>query len=413
MIASSITIYDMTTPSTVGAAGFYATVRGGAPAGDAVLRMETSKKGTLLLAGRTWSLTGDVAGRKLRGKAGPSSLDLRIVNRRQLRGTADGEAEQLDRQVLRPIPPSEMAQSDPGPTGAMKTFMDGVPDYRAAVGDSNTFWYAFGPVLYRGRLDGSARVLGIASDPGPTECLPFVRRTLVGDSGQKTQGFLAKLGLTRSYVLVNAFAVALHPSRAAKGKALLETNAVIKAWRHGFYDRLLGGEIQAIVAFGDNAQAAYDVWAQANPAVAHVPVVKVAHPAAVDRTGSGNDAGLKGWARAVTRLRAVVTPDAEGDPGGPNFGAYFTELDYARVPRWDLPKVAPAYVGDDSWGRTASPRHNNCCDRPVPDDDVSLILTPPPDQGPSLRYRYKDGKLVKTTRNGKVVATDPFGIPLP
>ena len=52
------------------------------------------------------------------------------------------------------------------------------------------------------------RVLGIASDPGPSECLPFARRTLIGDSGQKTQGFLAKLGLTRSYVLVNAFAVA-------------------------------------------------------------------------------------------------------------------------------------------------------------------------------------------------------------
>ncbi len=31
---------------------------------------------------------------------------------------------------------------------------------------------------YQGRLDGSARVLAIASDPGPTERLPVVRRTL-------------------------------------------------------------------------------------------------------------------------------------------------------------------------------------------------------------------------------------------
>ena len=36
----------------------------------------------------------------------------------------------------------------------MKAVMDGTPDYQVAVGDETTFWYAFGPVLYRGRLDG-------------------------------------------------------------------------------------------------------------------------------------------------------------------------------------------------------------------------------------------------------------------
>jgi hypothetical protein len=296
----------------------------------------------------------------------------------------------------------------------MKTFMDTVPDYGAAVGDTSTFWYAFGPVLYRGRLDGSARVLGIASDPGPTECLPFVRRTLVGDSGQKTQGFLAKLGLTRSYVLVNAFAVALHPSMAAKGRQLLQTNAALKAWRNAFYDRLLGGhQIQAIVAFGDNAQLAYDIWAAGNASVAHIPVAKIAHPAAVDRTGSGKDPALRAWAKAVTTLRGVVSADPDGDPGLPNFGSYFTENDYARIPRWDLPAAAPLYVGDDSWGRGANPRHNNCCDRPSPDDGKSLILTPPPAQGELLRYRYKNGALAKTTnKSGKTVQTDSNGIPL-
>ena len=52
----------------------------------------------------------------------------------------------------------------------------------------------------------------------------------------------------------------------------------------------------------------------------------------------------------------------------PNFGAYFTEVDYAQIPRWDFPTVSPNYVGDDSWGRAANPRHNNCCERPSPDD---------------------------------------------
>jgi hypothetical protein len=375
--------------------------------------METATKGTLSLAGRTWTLRGDPATKKLTGRAVGSVLELKIVRRSLLRGTVDGAPLELVRAVLRPIPPAERAQFDAGPTGAMRTFLGSVPDYQASVGDTSTFWYAFGPVLYRGRLDGSARVLGIASDPGPTECLPFVRRTLVGDSGQKTQGFLAKLGLTRSYVLVNAFAVALHPSKAAKGRQLLKDNAALRTWRHGFFDRLLaGGGLQAIVAFGDNAQRAYDLWAATSPAAAGVPVFKIAHPAAVDRIGSGNDAALKGWAKAVAALRGVVTPDPDGDPGTPGFGSYFTEADYVRVPRWDLPKASPAYVGDDSWGRASTPRHNNCCDRPSPDDRVSLILSPPPDQGIVLRYRYQAGKLLKATKkNGQVVPTDPNGIP--
>ncbi len=241
-----------------------------------------------------------------------------------------------------------------------------------------------------------------------------MRRTLVGDSGQKTQGFLAKLGLIRSYVLVNAFAVALHPGKASKGRQILANNATLATFRHGFYDRLLaGGALEAVVAFGDNAQLAYDLWAASNPAVGAIPVVKVAHPAAVDRGGSGNDAALKAWAKAVTTLRAIVTPDPAGDASGPNFGAYFTECDYARIPRWDLPQPAPAYAGDDSWGRAATPQHNNCCERPSPDDAKSLLLTPPAGQGVFLRYRYKAGALEKTMKkNGTTVPTDAFGIPL-
>jgi hypothetical protein len=256
--------------------------------------------------------------------------------------------------------------------------------------------------------------LCIASDPGPTECLPFIRRTLVGDSGQKTQGFLAKLGLTRSYVLVNAFAVAMRPSKKTKGLNALKTNATLRAARHGLYDRLLaGGALQAVVAFGDVAHKAYDLWAASNPAVNAVPNFKLAHPAAVDRTESGNDTALKGWGKAVTDLRAIVTPDAGGSASGPNFGNYFTEVDYVRIPRWDLPPMAPGYSGDDSWGRAANPRHNNCCERPSPDDKVSLLLTPAPGQGQFLRYKYQNGNLLGAKKkNGQNVPVDAFGIPV-
>src|SRR5215470_8204685 len=218
----------MAAPSTISVCGFFAATRAGVPAGEATLRMKTAVLGTLSLGGQSWNLKGDPAAKKIRGTKAGSVMELKILTNSKLKGTVDGDTLELVRSVLRPITAAEMAQSDPGPTGAMKTVMDGTPDYSVEVNDTTTFWYEFGNVLYRGRLDGSARVICIASDPGPTECLPFMRRTLVGDSGQKTQGFLAKLGLTRSYVLVNAFAVAMHPGEKTKGLSALRTNAAIR-----------------------------------------------------------------------------------------------------------------------------------------------------------------------------------------
>src|ERR671933_994621 len=93
------------------------------------------------------------------------------------------------------------------------------------------FWYDWGPVFYRGRLDGSARVLCVASDPGPTERVAM--RTLVGDAGQRVQGFLTKIGLTRSYVCLNAFAYALFPS-SSHAETILRDQAQT-AWRNELF----------------------------------------------------------------------------------------------------------------------------------------------------------------------------------
>ncbi|MGH8663878.1 MAG: hypothetical protein ACREUX_06390 [Burkholderiales bacterium] len=403
----------MAAPSTIGAAGYYRATGAGFDATEAVIRMRNATRGTLAIGDRTWRLSADPDRKRLEGKFRRSVVSLRIANRTRLAGKLDGEALELVRSVLQPIAGAELAEFDAGPSADVQALMDATPDYEVEVGDSTTFWYAFGPVLYRGRLDGTARVLGIASDPGPSECLPFARRTLIGDSGQKTQGFLTKLGLTRSYALVNAFAVAMRPGARSKGLRALRTNAAIAAARHRLYDRLLeGGALQAIVAFGDVAHEAYDLWAASNPAVKAVPRFKLAHPAGVDREASGDDAALRAWRRAIGRLRKIVTPDDDGQANGPNYGDYFTELDYARIPRRDLPPMAPLYIGDDSWGRAANPRHNNCCMRPRPDDSVSLDLTPPQGQGRFIRYKFHKGELVGAKyKNGRRVAVDSFGIP--
>jgi hypothetical protein len=96
---------------------------------------------------------------------------------------------------------------DKGPLADLARHFAAVPGYQIATADHrNLFWWDCGPVFYRGRLNKTAKVIGIASDPGPTE--RFVGRTLVGDAGQRVQGLLTKIGLTHSYVLVNAFAYA-------------------------------------------------------------------------------------------------------------------------------------------------------------------------------------------------------------
>src|SRR6266536_1313305 len=65
------------------------------------------------------------------------------------------------------------------------------------------FRVEWGPVFHRGRLDGTARVLVIGQDPGSHESI--ARRILVGEAGQRIQGFLVKLGIETSYVMVNTF----------------------------------------------------------------------------------------------------------------------------------------------------------------------------------------------------------------
>ena len=72
-----------------------------------------------------------------------------------------------------------MIEFDPGPPSAFAELFAQAPDYAPY---KEHFWYDWGPVFYRGRLDDSARVLCIASDPGPTERIAL--RVLVGETGK-------------------------------------------------------------------------------------------------------------------------------------------------------------------------------------------------------------------------------------
>ena len=185
-----------------------------------------------------------------------------------------------------------MAEFDRGPTAALAEFFERVP----TPSKPEAFWFDWGPVFYRGRLDGSARVLCLGSDPGPTERI--AGRCLVGNAGQRVQGFLSKLGLTRSYVCLNAWAYAVHPSWAMGQQRRLEEPAELE-WRNELYDRVTGPQLEAIIAFGGMARRAVELW-ESQP---DVTVLEVPHPSSRDPKKL-----LDSWRAAVTQLRGIVTP---------------------------------------------------------------------------------------------------------
>lgn len=253
-----------------------------------------------------------------------------------------------------------MSEFDRGPSAKFAKFFDRVPDPPV----KEDFWFDWGPVFYRGRLDGSARVLCLASDPGPTERI--AGRSLVGNAGQRVQGLLAKLGLTRSYVCLNAWAYALHPSRASAQRKRLAEEAQLR-WRDRLYDAATGPKLQAIIAFGAMAQEAAALWS-GRP---DVELCAVPHPSSRDERRL-----LEEWGAAVARLRGLVTPD-DGDHSASNYGTEFTEADYAPIPRRDLPFGVPAFLGDDAWVRARAGGAHNSVGRPSPDDGHTLIWRAP------------------------------------
>jgi hypothetical protein len=164
---------------------------------------------------------------------------------------------------------------------------------------------------------------------------------------------------------VNAFPYALHPSWGQSADELL-SEPTQATWRNSFFDAVRPGQLQAVVAFGSNAQKAFELW----PGKPNVPVERIPHPSSRDAAKLVTD-----WHAAITRLRQHINPDPDGDAHGPNYGSSFRESDYAPIPRRDLPFGVPSFLGNDAKGRTGHPRRNNCVERPTPDDGVTLIWT--------------------------------------
>lgn len=226
---------------------------------------------------------------------------------------------------------------DPGPPLAWAPFLAAAPLAYYEQHPAGRFRLDFGPVYYRGRLDGSARVIVVGQDPSTNELL--AHRILIGSSGQRLQGFLRKLGLTRSYVMVNAFLWSVFGQFDAELRAI-SLEAPILDYRNALLDRLAAeNTVQAVLAIGNGAQHAVEHW----PGRQALPVFQITHPAALDEA-----ALLASWNAALPGLLAVVGPDDDGQPDATPYGQSFQPGDTAPIPPHDLPFGVPPWQGDGS-----------------------------------------------------------------
>jgi uracil-DNA glycosylase len=229
--------------------------------------------------------------------------------------------------------------------------------------DFRTEW---GPIFHRGRLDGSARVLIIGQDPGQHENV--LRRILVGEAGRRAQGFLAKLGIQKSYVLVNALLYSVYGSNGAK----YVKKAAVADYRNSWISGILApGKVEAVVTFGTMAKDAWTKFTAVNGVPGGVAVANLTHPTFPESAGgtkaekaANTKKMLQQWSTALQTLHpAVKHKDAPNTPLIP-YGDAFVDSDKVDIPSFDLPAGIPSWMYDnDGWanrvGTTPAAKRRN------------------------------------------------------
>jgi uracil-DNA glycosylase len=232
---------------------------------------------------------------------------------------------------------------DPGPPSAIQTLFEQAP-LAAYESLPTRFRLVWGPIYYRGRTDGSARVIIVGQDPAADENI--ARRTLVGTAGQRLQGYLRKLGLTRSYVIVNSLLYSIVGQFDTQMRSFVDQPAV-SAWRNQLFDALLTPSTEAILAFGNGAKHVVSKWPGAAALKAQGRVFELIH-----MTAQPTSAVLTNWSGKLAAIAAKVAPDPDGQRDlTPYVGPTFKKTDLERIPMRDLAFGAPIWMGSGDMGR--------------------------------------------------------------
>ncbi len=219
--------------------------------------------------------------------------------------------------------------------------------------DFRTEW---GPIFHRGRLDGTARILLIGQDPATHE--DVARRILVGEAGQRIQGFLGKLGITTSYVFINTFLYSVYGQAGGSAHA---HDAHIATYRNAWLDALAAdNQLEAVVTLGTLADTAYHAWrATPGAATATWRYATVLHPTYPDSaSASGTITRAAAFARLCTSwnhaldLLTAAPGGLTSDLARPlvHYGTTITPAEHGAIPEGDLPPGLPDWMrGTKSW----------------------------------------------------------------
>ena len=222
----------------------------------------------------------------------------------------------------------------------------------ASVYPGADFRIEWGPVFHRGRLDGSARLLVLGQDPAQHETI--VRRILVGEAGHRIQGFLAKLGLDSSYVMVNTF---LYSVFGQGGGSKHQGDKKIAAYRHRWLQAsLAGGKVEAVVALGTLADTAWQTFrasaAGKGVQVKYQPIIHPTQPEAAGGDAAKHAAAIKrlldNWNSALQALHPLQHPDKSRPLK--LYGDAFKPDEKVPIPVEDVPPWAPDWMRlNDGW----------------------------------------------------------------
>ncbi len=230
-----------------------------------------------------------------------------------------------------------------------------IPEYTLT---GEKFRYEMGPVLYRGRLDGTAKVLVVGQDASTDEAL--VHRAFIGGTGQKVQGFLASIGINRSYLCLNTFIYSIYGQFDPYAEELA-TSTAIRAHRSQLFEQAYAsGALRLVLSFGNAAHTSVRNWLDdlhGGQLPAGLVWVRMLHPGMAgvgfdpDNPGGNSDAldaviasFTSGWWK-VWNARRADPSWLSSDPGGRTYQGSKFYYSNADVPFRDLPYGRLPWLG--------------------------------------------------------------------
>lgn len=225
----------------------------------------------------------------------------------------------------------------------------------ANVYPPDQFRLEWGPIFHRGRLEGSARVLVIGQDPAQHETV--VRRILVGEAGRRVQGFLAKLGISSSYVFINTYVYSVYGS--VKASTRKDPNLI--DYRNRWLNALLvGRHVEVVVTLGQAADEAWQFWnATTGAQSVNVAYAAVTHPTQPESSSKGDKTTLATATKKLLQnwnvaLQALSPHVQHVDVPTPLvlYGEGWSDDDRVAIPEFDVPAGLPAWMHEqDGWAR--------------------------------------------------------------